>query len=141
MMQFDLSPGDELPPMVRQTGFPHWNRYAAVNDEFIPIHMDDEAAREAGFPIAIGMGNLVWSYFHNMLRDWMGEGGRIEKIAARYWQPNLRDSILTLRAKVVDVSRETGAARVTFELLAQDAAERRLATGEAVVRIAAPAAL
>jgi len=140
MQQMQLSLGDELPPLVRQTGFAHWNRYAAVNDEFIPIHMDDEAAREAGFPIAIGMGNLVWSYFHNMLRGWMGEGGRIEKIGARYWQPNLRESTLTLRAKVTAMSREADATHVTLELLAHDADERRLASGEAVVRLAAPAA-
>jgi hypothetical protein len=39
--------GDELPPFVRTTGFDNWNRYAAVNDEFVPIHMDDDAGRAA----------------------------------------------------------------------------------------------
>src|SRR5881398_3196658 len=34
--------GTELPVFVRTTGFHNWNRYAAVNDEFVPIHMDDE---------------------------------------------------------------------------------------------------
>ena len=28
-----LSVGDEIPPFARTTGFAHWNRYAAVNDE------------------------------------------------------------------------------------------------------------
>lgn len=26
--------GDEIPAIIRQTGFHNWNRYAAVNDEF-----------------------------------------------------------------------------------------------------------
>lgn len=86
----DLTPGAELPAIVRKTGFAHWNRFAAVNDEFVPIHMDDAAGREAGFPSAIGMGNLIWSYFHGLLRDWMGPDGRIETIGVRYWEPNLR---------------------------------------------------
>lgn len=30
-----------IPPYVRTTGLANWNRYAAVNDELILIHMDD----------------------------------------------------------------------------------------------------
>ena len=42
-----LGVGDEIPTFTRKTGLDIWNRYAAVNDEFIPIHMDDEAGRDA----------------------------------------------------------------------------------------------
>ena len=41
----DVTVGQELAPFVREAGFPAWNRYAAVNDEFIPIHMDDAAGQ------------------------------------------------------------------------------------------------
>jgi acyl dehydratase len=131
----DLTPGAELAPMVRQTGLAHWNRFAAVNDEFVPIHMDDAAGREAGFPSAIGMGNLIWSYFHRLLRDWLGGRGRIETINARYWQPNLRDSTLVVRAKIAEVSEGDDATRVQLELLAEDAAGARLVTGQATVAV------
>ena len=40
--------GDTLPTLQRTTAFHNWNRYAAVNDEFVPIHMDDEAGKAAG---------------------------------------------------------------------------------------------
>ena len=133
-MATDLSPGAEL-VQVRTTGFAEWNRYAAVNDEFIPMHMDDDAGRAQGFPGAIGMGNLIWSYVHAMLRAAMGEGGRIEAVSARYWQPNLRNSTLTLRAKVVEASLDGEATRATLELLAEDEAQRRLMTGQAIVRV------
>ena len=33
----DLKVGDEMPKWARQTDFMHWNRYAAVNDEFVPF--------------------------------------------------------------------------------------------------------
>ena len=130
-MATDLSLGAEL-VQTRKTGFPEWNRFAAVNDEFIPLHMDDEAGQAQGFPGAIGMGNLIWSYFHAMLRGAMGEGGRIETISARYWQPNLRNSTLTLTAKVT----EADGLRVTLELLALYEAERRLMSCQAVVKLA-----
>jgi acyl dehydratase len=131
----DLTPGAELPALVRKTGFPHWNRFAAVNDEFIPIHMDDSAGRESGFPSAIGMGNLVWSYFHNLLRDWMGPGGRVEKINCRYQLPNLRDSTITMHGKITDVTRDGEAARVVIDLWVDDENDRRLAAGKARVLV------
>ena len=43
----DVQVGDALPPWSRKTDFMNWNRYAAVNDEFVYIHMDDEAGRAA----------------------------------------------------------------------------------------------
>jgi acyl dehydratase len=134
-MRMDLTPGAELPPLIRQTGFAHWNRYAAVNDEFVPIHMDDAAGREAGFATAIGMGNLTWAYFHRLLRDWMGEDGRLETISARYSQPNLRDSTLILRGKVAEAADAGDGVRVQLELAAEDDAGRTIATGQATVLV------
>ena len=42
--------GDRVTAFERTTGFGHWNRYAAVNDEFIDVHMDRSAAEAAGQP-------------------------------------------------------------------------------------------
>ena len=67
--------GTVIGPFVRETGLANWNRYAAVNYEFVPIHMDDEAGRAAGMDGAFGMGNLQISYLHALLREWMGENG------------------------------------------------------------------
>ncbi len=61
----------------------NWNRYAAVNDEFVPIHMDDEAARAAGYRTAFGMGNLQWAYIHerrNLKDQTVTAHGRIEAV-------------------------------------------------------------
>ena len=55
----DVNVGDTLPGWSRQTDFMSWNRYAAVNDEFVYMHMDDEAGRKAlNEQGAFGMGNL-----------------------------------------------------------------------------------
>ena len=74
--------GDELPPFVRTTGFPEWIRFAAVNDEFVAIHMDDAAGQAAGLPGAIGMGFLQVAYLHNMLRDWLAGRGTVKNLSA-----------------------------------------------------------
>ena len=73
----DVAVGDELPTWSRETGLVHWNRFAAVNDEFYDVHMDDGAARAAENPQgAFGMGMLRFSYLHNLLRGVGGRAGR-----------------------------------------------------------------
>ena len=47
----EVNVGDEIPAWSRTTDFMHWNRYAAVNDEFVYIHMDDEAGRGEDQPL------------------------------------------------------------------------------------------
>ena len=41
----DVEIGQEVPAFSRETDFMNWNRYAAVNEEFVYVHMDDEAGR------------------------------------------------------------------------------------------------
>jgi acyl dehydratase len=112
--------GTELPPFVRTTGFHNWNRYAAVNDEFVPIHMDDEAGRSQGFPGAFGMGNLMWSYLHNLVRDWIGDDGRIVTMSCSFRSPNLRGMTVEARGTVAAVRDEGNARLVDLELAVVD---------------------
>ncbi|OBF24855.1 MaoC/PaaZ C-terminal domain-containing protein [Mycobacterium sp. ACS4331] len=97
-----INVGDRIPEFVRTTGFAEWNRYAAVNDEFIPIHMDDEAGRAAGNEGgAFGMGNLRLAYLTNMLRSWMGDDGEILSLSAKYRSMNQKGDELRAVGEVV----------------------------------------
>ena len=112
----DVSIGDELPAWKRQTGFMNWNRYAAVNDEFVPFHMDDEAGRaaknEAG---AFGMGNLRYAYIVNALRDWIGEDALIQEVGCQYRAINQKNDVLTVTGTVTEKSVQEGLHRVHLE--------------------------
>ena len=44
----DIEVGQQVPAFERETDFMNWNRYAAVNDEFVYLHMDDAVAKAAG---------------------------------------------------------------------------------------------
>ena len=101
-----------LPPYVRTTGLANWNRYAAVNDEFIPIHMDPDAAKAVGMPDVFGMGNLRIAYLHNLLHDWLGGRGDIAEFSCEFRGLNLKGDTLTCTGKVTAVDEEG----VTVEL-------------------------
>ncbi len=96
--------GDELPPFVRETDLANWNRYAGVNDEFIPIHMDPEAARAVGMPDAFGMGNLRIAYLHNLLHDWLAGRGDIADFRCEFRGLNMRGDTLRCTGTVTATS-------------------------------------
>jgi acyl dehydratase len=133
--------GDALPPFTRQTTIESWNRFAAVNDEFIPIHMDDEAGQQAGNPAgAFGMGNLRLSYLMNLLRDWCGDEGDIRAVDVRYTALNQKGDVLTAVGTVRDVKEGTGELVVTIDVDVLNQEQVSTAPGRAVVAFPASGA-
>ncbi len=127
--------GEELPPFTRETGFEVWNRYAAVNDEFIPIHMDDEAGRAAGMPGAFGMGNLQLAYLHNLVRDWLGERGRILRMQISFRAVNTKGQTVSARGRVTAVTPQPDGIHADLEVWTEDQDGNRLAPGSCTVLI------
>jgi acyl dehydratase len=127
--------GAEIPAFQRITGPANWNRYAAVNDEFVAIHMEDDAGRHAGATGAFGMGNLQWAYMHNMLRDWAGESGRIAAASCQFRGLNLKGQTVSTRGRVTEVRRDPGEVLVDLELWTEVQDGPTLATGTATVAL------
>lgn len=97
-------------PFVRTTTVANWNRYAAVNDEFIDIHMDDEAAKAVGMPGVFGMGNLRIAYLHNLLEGWLDGRGDITEFRCEFRGLNLKGDTLTAHGSVTGDRTEDGLA-------------------------------
>lgn len=113
----DINVGDSMPAWSRKTDFMSWNRYAAVNDEFVYIHMDDEAGRAAlNEQGAFGMGNLRYAYLVNSLHDWIGEGARIHEVGCQFRAINQKNDVLTVTGKVTDKKVENGENRVYLDM-------------------------
>lgn len=99
----EISVGTKLPKWSRKTSFAEWNRYAAVNEEFVPFHMDDEAGRRAGNEQgAFGMGNLRYAYIVNALQDWIGDQGVVREVGCQYRAINQKDDVLTVVGEVTE---------------------------------------
>ncbi|PYE16303.1 hypothetical protein DFR67_10854 [Williamsia limnetica] len=128
---FAVAVGDTLPPFVRTTGLANWNRFAAVNDEFIDIHMDDDAGRDAGYESAFGMGTLLWSYLHNVVRDWLGEHGRISEINCQFRAPNTKGLTLSAHGRVTAVAGGV----VQLDVWIEDQHGNTLTPGSATVQL------
>lgn len=131
----DIEVGASIGSLSRDTGFANWNRYAAVNDEFVPIHMDDEAGRAAGMPGAFGMGNLQISYLHALLRQWAGDSGRIAHLDAQFRKPNTK-GVVTATGTVTSVTAGENGTVVAIDIWTENADGGKLANGSAVIEFA-----
>jgi acyl dehydratase len=130
----DVTVGQELPPFAREAGFAAWNRYAAVNDEFIPIHMDDDAGRAAGYSGAFGMGNLQWAYLHCLLREWIGgTDGRIVRVQCQFRAASEKGHTVTAKGVVTGVREEGGERVVDLDVWTEIEDGTKLAPGTATV--------
>ncbi|MBW2498806.1 MAG: MaoC family dehydratase N-terminal domain-containing protein [Deltaproteobacteria bacterium] len=108
--------GEALPVFERTTGFGHWNRYAAVNDEFIDVHMDRSAAVAAGQPDVFGMGNLRIAYVHNALHDWLSGEGDIVDFGCQFRQLNFLGDCLRCECVVTGREEVEGRSLVDFDV-------------------------
>ncbi len=128
--------GDTLPPWSRTTDLMHWNRYAAVNDEFLYFHMDDEAGRaasnEAG---AFGMGNLRFAYLHNALEAAFGDEATVRELSCQFRSINQKGDVLTVVGTVTEKRTDPDATVVRIELDVLDGAGNSTCPGFAEVAL------
>lgn len=129
----DVEIGQQIPAFERTTDFMHWNRYAAVNEEFVYVHMDDEAGKAAGQGAAFGMGNLRWAYVLNALRAWIGDEAEIRELGMQFRAINHKNDVLTTVGVVTEKKQESGEnlVRLDIDVLNQDGV--KTSPGHAVV--------
>src|SRR5438132_6855130 len=127
--------GDLLVPFSRVTGVETWNRFAAVNEEFVDIHMDDDAGRAAGYSGAIGMGNLQVAYLHTVLRAFLGPGGRLTQLRCTFRAPNLKGQRVYARGRVTSVTDDAAERTVGLEVWIEDDSGAILCPGTATVTV------
>jgi acyl dehydratase len=133
----DVEIGQEIPEFQRKTDLMNWNRFAAVNEEFLYIHMDDEAGKAAGHGGAFGMGNLRWAYVLNALRAWIGDEAEIREIGMQFRAINHKNDVLTTFGVVTEKKQENGEnlVRLDINVINQDGV--KTSPGHAVVSLPA----
>ncbi len=128
-----LKQGDAVPDWTRTTDLSHWNRYAAINHEFVPIHMDPADAVKAGQADVFGMGNLRISYLHNALYDWLAGRGDIVDFRCEFRGLNFKGDRLTCKGVVTGKQQREGARLVQLELAVENQDAKNTCPGEATL--------
>jgi len=127
--------GDELPAFTRDGTVEHWMRFAAANYEFSPHHWDGDVAREEGFPGAFAMAPLQHAFLHAMLRNWIGEVGRIVTVNIKLRSPFVCGRTLSAGGKVAAVRQEDEEVFIDLDIWQDDDEGTRLALGAATISL------
>jgi acyl dehydratase len=121
-------PALTLPPLNRAT----LALYAGGSGDHVPLHIDSEFAKTAGYPDVFMHGMLGMAYVGRLLTNWVAQE-RVRNFSARFVAITYPGEVLTASAKVVEVGVEGVPGRVKVDLrLANSAGERKM-TGTAVL--------
>ncbi|HEY6105204.1 MAG TPA: MaoC family dehydratase [Anaeromyxobacteraceae bacterium] len=121
--------GDELPPLVKPpVDRIQIARYAGASQDYSPLHVDEQFARNSGFPTALAPGMLAMGFLGELVVDWL-RGARLRRFSARFVKIVWPGDVITCRGRVVDRRfEEPGRYAVDIEAWAENQ------RGELVVR-------
>jgi acyl dehydratase len=121
--------GDELPPLVKPpVDRLQIARYAGASLEFNPLCVDEQFARNSGFPSALAPGMLAMGFMAELAADWL-RGARLRRFWSRFVKIVWPGDVITSRGRVVERRFEPGGAYlVEIEVWAENQ------RGELVVR-------
>jgi len=113
--------GDELPPLVKPpVDRVQIARYAGAAGDLNPLYVDEQFARNAGFPSALAPGMLAMGFLSELAADWL-RGARIRRFGARFVKIVWPGDVLTARGRVTERRFEPSAAyAVDIELWAEN---------------------
>jgi len=98
-------------------------------------HWDESLAREIGFPLGYDIGPQRISWFSHLLTDWIGDGGRIERLKVHLKEPNWLGDVTWLHGKIVEAKVVDGEPKVKLELWGESQRGRIHSRGEASVTL------
>jgi acyl dehydratase len=100
--------GDELPPLVKPpVDRIQIARYAGASLDFNPLTVDEQYARNSGFPSALAPGMLAMGFLGELVVEWL-RGARLRRFSARFVKIVWPGDVITCRARVVDRRFEEG---------------------------------
>ena len=132
-----MNVGDELDPLTRVVTRDDIRAYAEAGGDRNPLHLDDAAARAAGFDGVIAHGMFTMAHMATCVIAWAGADAFVERISVQFRAPvRAGDRIVAGgRAKAIDGDRVTVEAWV--ELARDGQTEWPVRKGEVVLRLGA----
>jgi acyl dehydratase len=131
----DVEVGSEVPAQVKYPTTMQLVKYAGASGDYYQIHYDKDIALANGLPGVIVHGWLTLSFLGQMLTDWLGEGGTLEKLNGSYRGMNLVHEEIFCYGKVIKKYVESGKNCARVEIWAENPRGEKTVTGVAVVTL------
>jgi acyl dehydratase len=128
----DVVDGADLPPFAIPLTIQRLVMEAAANRDFTPIHHDREITRATGAPDPYANTMLLQAVFEATVRQWMGLGGRLRRLAFSMRSFATAGAVLSGHGRVRATRPDDGGGFVDLDIWTESAGTRT-AVGSATV--------
>jgi len=126
---------ESLSPLIRgPINRSHLQNYADASLDFNPIHLDDDFAKQAGFPSVIAHGMLSMAFMGDFIRTHFPQSShRTLHFSCRFKKVVFPGDTLTIQGKLKEESKETSLKEITLQLTITNQKDEVVSQGEAQV--------
>ena len=123
-----ISIGSELPVMQKTITQAHMVAYGAATWDFVRVHYDTDYVRARGFKAPFVDGQMLGAYLAQVVQDWVGPKGFLQKLSFRNRHMVFAGDVLTCGGTVTGTSIEGNSILAKIDLWIQNQC------GESVVK-------
>ena len=131
----EVSEGQEVPTLTQLCDSQRLVFWAAGSGDFYQIHYDKDFAQRTGLPDRIVHGALKHALLGRLLHEWVGEKGRVVRVACHYRGMDMVDRDVICKGVVTKKERQDGENRVELEVWTENPEGRKTTPGTAVVAL------
>lgn len=130
--------GDRLPTLERVVTREDVKEYAVASGDQNPLHLNDDAAKAAGFPGVIAHGMYTMSHLATCIVRWAGDVSALARLRVQFRAPVLAGETIVAGGKVIDVQtdRRTATLDVWVTVERDGKTEYPIRRGVAEIRLA-----
>ncbi len=129
----DVTEGMEIPTLKKNCSSQQLVQWAAGSGDFYQIHYDKDFAMGTGLPSIIVHGALKHAFLGQLVHDWIGNDGKIEKFGCSYRGMDYPNKDILCKGVVKRKYQENGAKRVDLEIWTEDPEGKKTTPGYATV--------
>lgn len=106
MLSDSIKLGDTLEPLHIEVNEEMVRKYGEVSGDFNPIHFEDHAAKEKGFPAKIIHGMLSMAIASNIVEPFLQEGYWVKSYEMKFRAPVLVWETITIEGTITSMEKE-----------------------------------
>jgi acyl dehydratase len=133
----DVQEGQEVPTLTEKCTSQRLVMWAAGSGDFYQIHYDKDFAQGNNLPDRITHGALKHALLGRLLHEWVGDGGRVKKVACQYRGMDMVNEDVICHGLVKRKFQEGGENLVELEVWTETPQGQKTTPGTAVVALPA----
>lgn len=128
-----IAEGQELPELAKRPSLTDLVKYAAGSGDFNPLHHDYAFPQAKLVGSVILHGRFKYAALGELVSNWLGHRGRIEKISCQYRGMDFPDQVLTCKGRVIRKWQEGRVKYAKLSVWTENPEGKKTTPGSAIV--------